>query len=127
MGKKEEIRAALQNSSPEIVMDALALLLADGSGPSQESAKGSIPELSNFAQAIHFFKKNYDFPELDYFTTEADLVYITTSDRKILITDKTTAYSSASPSSNNNIEETVNKESKAEGDNNIGRFSHLEL
>lgn len=87
-GKKEEIRAALGGISQEILADSLALLLSEGKAPEQPIAGMNKPEWTNFAQAVLYLKKNYQFDELDYFTTEADLVYVNAGDRKILLTDR---------------------------------------
>jgi hypothetical protein len=41
----------------------------------------------NFAQAVLFLKENYNFAELELFSTEADLVYVSSGARRILLTD----------------------------------------
>jgi hypothetical protein len=86
--KKEEIRAAINDIPQEILADALALFLDRENIPNQSVTDMGKPELVNFAQAIQYLKKNYDFEELDYFTSEADLVYVHTGERRILLTDK---------------------------------------
>jgi hypothetical protein len=86
--RETEIRSALDNTGRETLADALAVLLAQGSTPHEAVAGSSRPELTNFAQAILYLKKNYDFEELELFSTEADLVYVQTADRKILLSDR---------------------------------------
>jgi hypothetical protein len=86
--KVDEIRSALKEVSQETLADALAIVFTEGKNPSQAVAGMDKPELANFAQAIIYLKKNYDFEELDHFTTEADLVYINAGDRRILLTDR---------------------------------------
>ena len=82
---EEQILAILEDMDAALVREALALFLAEGAAqaPPQEET----PEFANFAQALGFLKKNYDFAELDLFSTEADLVYVSTGGRRILLTD----------------------------------------
>jgi len=81
---EEHIRAVLEDIDASLVREALAFFLAEGSrsGPPQE-----VNEFANFAQALSFLKKNYAFAELDFFSTEADLVYVSTGSRRILLSD----------------------------------------
>ena len=91
--KPEQIRQILDGMSIDVVKDAAALLLSQGHA-SDTSAKKKIidgADFKNFSQAISYLKKNYKFSELDRFTTEADLVYVDTGDRKVLITTKDNA------------------------------------
>ncbi|QQO09000.1 hypothetical protein [Breznakiella homolactica] len=86
--REEEIRAAVDGMPRETLADALALLLAQGKAPSQQTAGMDKPDLKNCAQAIQYLKRNYQFPELEFFTTEADLVYVQAGDRRVLLTDR---------------------------------------
>jgi hypothetical protein len=125
--KIEEIRSALENTSPETLADALAIVLTEGKSPSQAIAGMDKPELANFAQAIMYLKKNYDFEEMDYFTTEADLVYVNAGDRRILLTDRMSVQSASegnSPGARN--QETAENE-KTNPSTAGGRFSNLEI
>ena len=81
---EEHIRAVLEDIDASLVREALAFFLADRerSSPPQE-----VHEFVNFAQVIAFLKKNYAFAELDLFFTEADLVYVNTGGRRILLSD----------------------------------------
>jgi hypothetical protein len=113
MMKEEEIRSAIEGMTRETVADALAIFLAEENVPSDLSSAKIKPDFSNFAQAIQYLQQEYNFLELDLFTTEADLVYVQTGDRKILLTKYT-------ESSNEKKDHVLEKE-------NTGRFSHLEL
>jgi hypothetical protein len=46
-----------------------------------------VQNFDNFAQVISWLKSKYDFQELRAFYTEADLVYVNTGDRKVLLSD----------------------------------------
>ncbi len=83
----EEIRTSLSEIPQETLADALALFLS-GDDVETGSAAHNHPEFQNFAQAVSYLKKNFSFEELDKFTTEADLVYVQTTDRKILLTNR---------------------------------------
>jgi hypothetical protein len=72
----------------ETLADALAVVLARGEAPRERVAGSGRPELANFAQAVLYLKKNYDFEELDLFSTEADLVYVQTTDRRIQLSGR---------------------------------------
>lgn len=87
MSKEEQIRFSIENMDTNILKDSLAILLSKDVTP-QNNNNYSQTEYKNFAQAILDLKKKYTFPELNAFTTEADLVYVQTGDRRILITDK---------------------------------------
>jgi hypothetical protein len=82
--KEEEIKAILDDMDADIVREAFALLLAERKNcpPAMD-----IPDFVNFAQALLFLKKNYNFAELDLFSTEADLAYVTAGGRRILLSD----------------------------------------
>lgn len=92
----EEIRNTLSDIPQETLADALAIFLSDDNtetGP----ATHTHPEFQNFSQVISYLKKNYSFEELDKFTTEADLVYVHTSDRRILLTNRDTPVIRSTP------------------------------
>ncbi len=130
--KKEEIRSALEGTSAETLADALAIFLTEGKAPSQSATGKSRPELANFAQAVIYLRNNYDFVELDYFTTEADLVYVQAGDRRILLTDRTNASAGneraafETKNSNRREKEEDEQESPDSGSNG-SRFSNLEI
>lgn len=96
MSKEEQIRTAIDNLDEQTAKDALALLLAGNtaglkrpeftSSTETDSISGSM-KFANFSQVILWLKSKYKFQELDAFSTEADLVYVNTGDRKILLTD----------------------------------------
>ena len=81
---EEQIMAVLEDTDAGLVREALALFLAEGE---KAAPLPEIPWLKNFAQALAFLKKNYGFAELDLFSTEADLVYVNTGGRRILLSD----------------------------------------
>jgi len=120
--KAEEIKAALQGASQETLADALAIVLAEGKAASHEAASSGTFEPTNFAQAIIHLKKNFSFEELEYFSTEADLVYVETGGRRILLTNKMSTAQAVQPSGS------VAAES-VEATPQIGgsRFSNLEI
>lgn len=135
--KEEEIRSAIEGVSREALADALAIVLAEGSAPSQAAAGMTKPDLSNFAQAVMYLKKNYGFEELDLFTTEADLVYVQAGDRRVLLTDRMNGPARPMPGQGRpSPEESGQASTPAAGadskntppdDEEGGRFSHLEL
>lgn len=94
MVQEEYIRTVLENYDNETLKDALALLLAENAQSSnnviQTRSNANFDlNFSNFAQAISWLKSKFKFQELDAFSTEADLVYVNTGDRKVLLTDTT--------------------------------------
>jgi hypothetical protein len=119
----EEIRAALEGTPPETLADALAVVLAEGKPPSLAVAGMDRPELSNFAQAVAYLKKNYGFEELEHFSTEADLVYVNAGDRRVLLTDRM----NAQPVKNEAAFETKNDGNNDEQSGSGGRFGNLEI
>ena len=123
----EEIRAALQDVSPETLADALALVFAEGKAPSQQVAGMDKPNLANFAQAILYLKKNYGFEELDHFSTEADLVYVNAGERRVLLTDRTAAAPPANIALGNDGNNSSQTREDTAPDSNGGRFSNLEI
>jgi hypothetical protein len=80
---EEEIKAVLDDLDDTLVREAFALLLAEGR---EEPPAAALPGFANFAQAVLFLKENYNFAELELFSTEADLVYVAPGARKILLT-----------------------------------------
>lgn len=139
MAKEEEIRASIENMDPEVLKDTLAILLAKNS-PSQNIVRNETQSnYQNFAQAIIDLKRKYKFPELNNFTTEADLVYVQAGDRRILLTDKDAQMSMAKPAiqtqENQDMqkepEKPIEKDSIENAFENIkpndSRFSHLEF
>lgn len=122
--KAEEIRSAIDSIPQETLADALTLLLAEGKAPVQTAAGTDRPELANFAQALIYMKKNYDFPELDYFSIEADLVYVEAGGRRVLLTERMSQpVEGISQPAARAKEESGNGKPVAEG----GRFSNLEI
>ena len=130
--KIEQTRKSLINTEREQLIDMLALSLTEAKEPSSV-ATGAKPEFSNFAQAIQYLKRNFDFTELDLFTTEADLVYVNAADRRILLSDKHDIIRHESrgepKTADKNGFQTENKDQdQAEPfENGPGRFSHLEF
>ena len=143
MAKAEQIRSCIANMDSEIVKDALSIILAKEPSLSSGAAKTEITSnYKNFAQAILALKRQYKFPELNLFTVEADLVYVTAGDRRVLLTDREEALkNSAAPqrpdASDLLTNELENQKSDSAEDsvenafepikNNESRFSHLEL
>ena len=81
----------------------------------------------NFAQAILDLQKKYKFPELQLFTTEADLVYVQAGDRRVLLTEKQEAVKQM-PAPDLPQEEAPTIDNAFENIKpNDTRFSHLEL
>jgi hypothetical protein len=112
--------------SPQTLADALTIVFTEGKAPSQQVAGMDKPNLANFAQAIIYMKKHYDFEELTHFTTEADLVYVTAGERRILLTDRTNTTPIAATSGNGGNGSPLEREDAAfEADG--GRFSNLEI
>lgn len=141
--RTEEIRGAIANMGEETLADALALFLGEGLPQAAGDATGE-REFDNFAQAVQYLKKKYGFPELALFSTEADLVYVMTDGRRVLLTDRDDARrveprrrlesldepedpreNTAKPVSASTVDgkATPPTEPKEEA----GRFSHLEL
>lgn len=143
MAKAEQIRSCIANMDSEIVKDALSIILAKEPAQSSVAAKTEITSnYKNFAQAILALKRLYKFPELNLFTVEADLVYVTAGDRRVLLTDREEALKNSIPpqrpvDSDLPTDEIENPKSDSNEDsvenafepikNNESRFSHLEL
>lgn len=142
MPREEQIRAAISDMDSEVLKDTLAILLAENKISAPEQKNELRGDFQNFAQVILELKRKYKFPELNYFSTEADLVYVQAGDRRVLLTDKTVTppprpaeprpvesdYSPEKNESQNNAEQNVSEEDAFEnikpGDT---RFSHLEF
>lgn len=143
MAKAEQIRSCIANMDSEVVKDALSIILAKEPQQSSGAAKTEITSnYKNFAQAILALKKQYKFPELNLFTVEADLVYVTAGDRRVLLTDRDEALKNSVPPQRPNdldipTDELEPPKSESNEDsvenafepikNNESRFSHLEL
>lgn len=143
MAKAEQIRSCIANMDSEVVKDALSIILAKEPQQSSLAAKTEIASnYKNFAQAILALKKQYKFPELNLFTVEADLVYVTAGDRRVLLTDREELLKNSVPQKRPDdldipTDELEKQESNSNEDsvenafepikNNESRFSHLEL
>ena len=143
MAKAEQIRSCIANMDSEIVKDALSIILAKEPSQSSGAAKTEITSnYKNFAQAILALKRQYKFSELNLFTVEADLVYVTAGDRRVLLTDREEALKNAvPPQRSDDLDLPTDELEKAKSDsnedsvenafepikNNESRFSHLEL
>ncbi len=143
MAKAEQIRSCIANMDSEVVKDALSIILAKEPQQSSGAAKTEIASnYKNFAQAILALKKQYKFPELNLFTVEADLVYVTAGDRRVLLTDREEVLKNSVPQKRPDdldipTDELEKQESNSNEDsvenafepikNNESRFSHLEL
>jgi hypothetical protein len=125
--KIEEIRSALEEMPPETLADALAIFLTEGKNPSNAIAGMDKPELANFAQAVMYLKKNYDFEEMDYFTTEADLVYVNVGDRRVLLTDRMNTSTGSEKKSSGNLIQEAGEDEKTNPAVSDSRFSNLEI
>ena len=70
MAKTEQIRASIANMDSEIVKDALSIILAKDSAQKDiNTTKTEVhSNYNNFAQAILSLKRQYKFPELDFFS-----------------------------------------------------------
>ena len=122
--KEENIRSALESMDKDVLADALAMLLAKEKETPKAVAGSDMPDFANFAQAVLYLKKNYDFSELTLFSTEADLVYITAGDRRVLLTDR--SFPNERPQRPvETAEKSLNEQTTKKNDD--GRFSHLEI
>lgn len=127
-----QTRESLVQMDQKQLVDTLALALTEVK--EQSSVAGSAkPEFTNFAQAIQYLKNNFDFAELNAFSTEADLVYVNAADRKILLSDKDSMYSQTKERSlSQSIKPLQRGDSKNDDqsepfENETGRFSRLEF
>lgn len=142
MAKVEQIRASISNMDEDIVKDALSILLAKEPAQTVSTKTEISSNYKNFAQAILALKNKYKFPELNYFSVEADLVYVTAGDRRVLLTDREEMLKNSVPPQRPNdldvpTDELESPKSDSNEDsvenafepikNNESRFSHLEL
>ncbi len=127
MNKEEEIRSSIDKMEPEILKDTLSILLSSNISKNNQNPETSVAQYKNFAQLILAMKKQYNFHELDLFSTEADLVYIQAGDRRILLTNTDENLDNNSLPKN----QETNSPSPDEAFENIrnadNRFSKLEL
>ena len=69
MANVEKIRTAMSNIDGEVLKDTLAILLSSGNGSGESSVKSAnssdVNKFDNFAQAISWLKKKYEFQELE--------------------------------------------------------------
>lgn len=143
MSKEKQIRASIDNIDAEVLKDTLAILLAQNT-TSQPVQRNEVQgNYKNFAQAIIDLKKKYKFPELNNFSTEADLVYVQAGDRRVLLTDREAQMEMARPTPTPEVDDTetdnqndtptptTEKDSIENAFENIkpndSRFSHLEF
>lgn len=127
MNKEEEIRSSIDKMEPEILKDTLSILLSNNISNNNQNFETSIAQYKNFAQLILDMKKQYNFHELDLFSIEADLVYIQTGNRRILLTN------TDENSNNDSLPKNQGANSPSPDDafenirNSDNRFSKLEL
>jgi hypothetical protein len=127
--KEEEIRSAIDGVTKETLADALSILLAEENAANETAAVMNKIELVNFAQAVQFLKREYEFAELDLFSTEADLVYVQAGDRRIMLSDRTNGTAKQLSAAENRKHKENNQvlENDQAAEDDGGRFSHLEL
>lgn len=135
MSKEEQIRSSIDHVDSEILKDTLALLLAKNDNAVSTQKNTITSNYKNFAQAILDLKKNYKFPELNAFSTEADLVYVQAGDRRILLTERNPE--PIAKDSHDSESSVINKDNDSQQDSmdnafenikpNDSRFSHLEF
>lgn len=127
MNKEEEIRSSIDKMEPEILKDTLSILLSNNISNNNQNFETSIAQYKNFAQLILDMKKQYNFHELDLFSTEADLVYIQAGDRRILLTNTDENFEKDSLPKNLEIASLSPDEAFENIRNSDNRFSKLEL
>lgn len=137
MSKQEQIRASIENMNDSLVKDALSIILSKESAQPATIKNEINSNYKNFAQAILSLKNKYKFPELNYFSVEADLVYVNAGDRRVLLTDKNAVLQNPQPHTEQHdfiLEKNDDSENKDSIENafeplktNENRFSHLEL
>lgn len=127
MNKEEEIRSSIDKMDSETLKDTLSILLSSNVSKNNQNPETSVAQYKTFAQLILDMKKQYNFHELDLFSTEADLVYIQAGDRRILLTNTDENLDNNSLPKN----QETNSPSPDEAFENIrnadNRFSKLEL
>lgn len=127
MNKEEEIRSSIDKMNPEILKDTLSILLSSNVSKNNQNPETSVAQYKNFAQLILDMKKQYNFHELDLFSTEADLVYIQAGDRRILLTNADENLGNDSLSKNQGTDSPSPDEAFENIRNADNRFSRLEL
>lgn len=137
MSKQEQIRASIANMSESLVKDALSIILSKESSQPAPIKNEINSNYKNFAQAILSLKNKYKFPELDYFSVEADLVYVNAGDRRVLLTDRNVVPQAPNPHADQqdfDSEKADDAEDKDSIENAFepiktseNRFSHLEF
>lgn len=127
MNKEEEIRSSIDKMEPEILKDTLSILLSNNISNNNQNFETSVAQYKNFAQLILDMKKQYNFHELDLFSTEADLVYIQAGDRRILLTNTDENFEKDSLPKNQEIASLSPDEAFENIRNSDNRFSKLEL
>lgn len=127
MNKEEEIRSSIDKMDPEIIKDTLSILLSNNVSKNNQNPETSVAQYKNFAQLILDMKKQYNFHELDLFSTEADLVYIQAGDRRILLTNADENLGNDSLAKNQGTDSTSPDEAFENIRNADNRFSKLEL
>lgn len=127
MNKEEEIRSSIDKMEPEILKDTLSILLSNNISNNNQNFETSIAQYKNFAQLILDMKKQYNFHELDLFSTEADLVYIQTGNRRILLTNTDENLNNDSLPKNQGANSPSPDEAFENIRNSDNRFSKLEL
>lgn len=127
MGRLEQIRGVVNELEEDFAKDILSVLLSqsnegsvyDKSASRAASQQGGASGLkstdsvdfANFAQAITYLKSRFKFKELSRFSTEADLVYVDTGDRKVLLTDRDDPARFTNPTPNRRpVEDTYSSE-----------------
>lgn len=127
MSREEKIRSTINEIDTEILKDTLAILLSKNNNVQNKPMTETTSAYKNFAQAILDLQKKYKFPELQLFTTEADLVYVQAGDRRVLLTEKQEAVKQM-PGPDLPQEEAATMDNAFENIKpNDTRFSHLEL
>lgn len=127
MNKEEEIRSSIDKMEPEILKDTLSILLSNNISNNNQNFETSIAQYKNFAQLILDMKKQYNFHELDLFSIEADLVYIQTGNRRILLTNTDENSNNDSLPKNQGANSPSPDEAFENIRNSDNRFSKLEL
>ncbi len=127
MSREEKIRSTINEIDTEILKDTLAILLSKNNTVQNKPMTETTSAYKNFAQAILDLQKKYKFPELQLFTTEADLVYVQAGDRRVLLTEKQETVKQM-PAPDLPQEEAPTMDNAFENIKpNDTRFSHLEL
>lgn len=127
MNKEEEIRSSIDKMDSETLKDTLSILLSSNVSKNNQNPETSVTQYKNFAQLILDMKKQYNFHELDLFSTEADLVYIQAGDRRILLTNTDENFEKDSLSKNQETTSPSPDEAFENIRNADNRFSKLEL